>query len=71
MENREMLRRKNAVLISKGLARPPPPAGFHYCHNCRQNVCVDNFDLNISAALCIMHYAMRLAAKNAGSIYFF
>ena len=65
LENRELEQQRKAALIAKGLARPPPPAGYHFCHGCQGDLPDAQFNLSISTSRCIRHHTMAAEAKKA------
>ena len=65
LKNRALEQQRKAALIARGLARPPPPAGSHYCYGCNNDLPDAQFDLPISTSRCIRHHKMIVAAKTA------
>ena len=65
LKNRALAEQRNTELIAKGLARPPPAAGSHFCHGCKNDLPDAQFDLSISTARCIRHHTMAAEAKKA------
>ena len=67
LEYRKMKEKQLQLLIQKGLARAPAPAGVQYCNACRKNLSLDNFDLTTSASLCCKHFGMKLKTASSAA----
>ena len=64
-EDRKAVKRKKAILVSQGLARPPAPAGFHFCNWCGTDVPDEKFELRNSITNFRIHYALILTKRLA------
>ena len=65
LQKRALAIQEKEDLKLKGLARPTPPEGSHFCHDCYKDVDITLFDLTKSAARCRAHFAQATARKEA------
>jgi hypothetical protein len=65
LQKRALANQEQADLKLKDLARPTPPEGSHFCHDCKKDVDITLFDLTKSVARCRAHFAQATARKEA------